>query len=90
MKKLLPAIVAVSLLLMIGSAASEDVETEAPELKRLAGSYTLIGNQTDSATVIKNAIDAATAEMGELKKNVARKRLEAVNKVVTRLNISSV
>jgi len=65
-----------------------DVETEPPELEHLAGSYTLFGNQADSVMQIKNAIDAATAEMGGLKKNVARKRLEAVNKAVTRIEIS--
>jgi hypothetical protein len=65
------------------------VPTEAPELKRLVGSYTLIANQADSANVINNAIDAATASMNGLIKAVARKRLETVNKVVTRPGISS-
>lgn len=66
-----------------------DVETGSPELERLAGSYTLIGNQADSAMQVRNAIDTATAAMSGLKKNVASKRLEAVNKVVTRIEISS-
>jgi hypothetical protein len=110
MKNLLPAIVAVSLLQIAGSAVSQDtspsrdapptealaplkaadIETEPPELTQLVGSYTLIGNLHDSATVIKNAIDAATADMNGLKKNVARERLQAVNKTVTRIEISSV
>jgi hypothetical protein len=101
--------VTVSLLLIVGSATSQDaalpkdgspmaapasrkaavVATEAPELKRLVGSYTLIANQADSANVINNAIDAATASMNGLIKAVARKRLETVNKVVTRPGISS-
>lgn len=83
MKILLPAMLTVSLLLMVGSAASQDpapskevlpvqapasrqaadTETAPPELKRLAGSYTLIGNQTDGAAVVNKAIDAATADM---------------------------
>ena len=66
-----------------------NVETEPPQLAHLAGSYTLIGNQADNATTIRNAIDAVTAGMGALKKNVARKRLEAVNTIVTRIEISS-
>jgi len=108
MKRLLPAMVTVALLLITGPSASQDaapskdvpptaplatpqaadVESEPPELERLAGSYTLIGNRADSVTQIKNAIDTATAAMGGLKKNVARKRLEAVNMVVTRIEIS--
>jgi hypothetical protein len=66
-----------------------DIETEPPELKRLAGSYALVGSQTDSAAVINKAIDVATAGLGVFKKSVARKRLAAVNKVVARLAISS-
>lgn len=123
MKRTLPATVTVSLLLIVGSAASQDaapskdaetakeaeapkeaaapaetaapkevakVETEPPELKRLAGSYTLVGNQADSIVAINAAIKSAIMGMGGLKKDVARKRLNAVNKVVTRLKISSV
>jgi len=110
MKSLLPAIVAVSLLQIAGSAVSQDttspedapptealtplraadIETESPELTHLVGSYTLIGSLANSATVIKNAIDAATAGMNGLKKNLARDRLQAVNKTVTRIEISSV
>jgi len=66
------------------------IETASPALKRLIGSYTLVGEQADSAKTIKNSIDAATAQMSAFKKNVARKRLADVNKVVTRLEISSV
>ena len=66
-----------------------NVETEPPQLAHLAGSYTLIGNQADNATTIRNAIDAVTAGIGGLKKNVARKRLEAVNTIVTRIEISN-
>jgi|GEM_PF-1374920 len=110
MKRLLHAIVAVSLLQFAGSAVSKDtaqskdapptgaltplksadIETEPPALTHLLGSYTLIGNLADSATVIKNAIEAATAEMNGFKKNVARERLQAINKTVTRIEISSV
>lgn len=70
--------------------ASAEIDGEPPELKKLAGSYTLVGNQADSIDKIKAAVDAATADMGALKKKVARKRLDNVNKAVTRLKISSV
>lgn len=72
------------------SQASDAIGGEPPELTRLAGSYTLVGNQADSLAKINTAVDAATAEMGALKKKVARKRLDAVNKAVVRLKISSV
>ena len=71
-------------------AKEAEVETEPPELKRLAGSYTLIGNQADGAKKIATAIEPAIMGMGGLKKSVARTRLESVNQVVTRLKISSV
>ena len=73
----------------LATRKAADAETEPPELKRLAGNYTLIGNQDDSATTIRNAIDAATTGLGGLERRVARKRLEDVNKVVTRISISS-
>lgn len=115
MKRMLPTIVTVSMLLVVGLAAAQDaapakeaesakaaepakeaapakdptIEVEPPELKRLAGSYTLIGNQADAETVVKAAIETSVEAFGGLKKGVARKRLTAANKIVTRLKISS-
>lgn len=70
--------------------AQGDIDGEPPELRKLAGSYTLVGNQADSVAKIEAAVDAATADMGALKKKVARKRLDKINKAVVRLKISSV
>ncbi|MEM7138337.1 MAG: hypothetical protein AAF500_17285 [Myxococcota bacterium] len=72
------------------ATAPATIDGEPPELRKLAGSYTLVGNQADSLAKIHAAIDQATAGMGSLKKKVARKRLENVNKAVVRLKISSV
>jgi len=99
MKSLLTATAILALLLPAGPAASQDaapaqspapadMDAAAPDLQRLAGSYTLLGSQDDSTRTISDAIDAATAEMGGFKKSMARKRLEDVNKVVTRIRIS--
>jgi len=103
MKRSLTSAVTVVLLLLAGPAAprddpptaapapaeTADVESVPSELQRLAGSYTLLGNEDDSARTISNAIDTATAEMGGLKKSMARTRLEDVNKVVTRIRITT-
>jgi hypothetical protein len=86
MKCLLHVIFRISLLLLAGSVAAQ--EAASPVLTQLIGNYTLKGNPNDSATTIKNAIDAATAQMGMFSKGVARDRLAAVNKVITRLTIT--
>ncbi|MGB5812145.1 MAG: hypothetical protein WBG86_16535 [Polyangiales bacterium] len=65
------------------------IDSEPPELKKLAGSYTLVGSQAASATTIEASIDAAVASLGGLKKGIARKRLAAVNKAIVRLKLSS-
>jgi len=73
-----------------GTEPSASLEAEPPELRRLAGSYTLVGNQADHVQAIDRAIETATSGMGGLTKSIARKRLEAVNKAVVRLKLPSV
>lgn len=66
------------------------VNDEAPELRKLAGSYTLLGNQADSAKKVDAAIDEAISGMGAFKKSIARKKIAKVNKPIVRLKLSSV
>lgn len=92
MKMSLASFAAALLLLNVAQPASPTVasDSEPPELRRLAGSYTLVGTQADNVAAIDAAIERAISGMGGLKKNIARKRLDAVNKAVVRLKISSV
>ena len=76
-----------------GAAKTESQATtnaEAPALKKLAGSYTLVGSQAAATKTIQAAIEKAVSGMGSLEKNVAKKRLDKVNGTVVHLKIHSV
>lgn len=73
----------------VGSQDPTNTTLETPTVEKLVGTYTYAGNREKDSNAVGAQIDNATANMGSFIRRKAKKKLEAVNVLVKRIEIAT-